>query len=337
MSRRSFPWLLIGLLAGCASDRITFGPSLDPVVDADLSADADKQMVVVPFVTTRKIESDRKSRSYYGDGRGPRSWGHCVVELDESNKASVKAQVKAVVPESGLPARLKESSRIVVYVHGYNIGFEKGCRRAARLQSQLGVEGQLLLYSWPADGNYLNYLRDVADLDWSNPVLIETLTELGARLGHQNLDLIGHSLGARGLVRAMAEMHADGQPPFATLTLIAPDMDRELFVRELGTLQQMASRVTVYVSANDKALSVSRRANGYPRAGQAIAGLDYPGIDLVDVSEMEVGGFSGHIYHLRTAAVVEDLRRVLRISDGEAQFKRVSAGPAYHLIPVTEP
>jgi esterase/lipase superfamily enzyme len=195
----------------------------------------------------------------------------------------------------------------------------------------------LLLYSWPASSNYLNYLRDVVDLDWNNPYLIETLTELSARFGPRNLDLIGHSLGARGLVRAMAEMHVAGQPAFATLTLIAPDVDRDLFVRELATLQQMAGQVTVYVSANDRALGVSRRANGYPRAGQAAAGLDYPGIDLVDVTGIDVNGFSGHIYHLRGAAVAEDLRRVLGTANGAARFERVSVESTYHLMPVSEP
>ena len=223
--------------------------------------------------------------------------------------------------------------RIAVYVHGYNIGFEKGCRRAARLQHNLGLTGRLLLFSWPADGNYLNYLRDVTDMDWSTRHLQQVLQDLAVNFGASQVDLIAHSMGSRGLVSALARMQSGER--FGTLTMAAPDLDREVFVHELQALSERVERITVYASGNDRALGLSRQAHGYPRAGQAASGLSYPGVDLIDITSTEIRELSGHIYHLYNPAVVEDLRRVLGTSHGQPRFERVPNGAAYEFQPVS--
>lgn len=292
-----------------------------------------EQTVSVLFFTDRNIRTDRQANSYFSDGRGAPAWGRCAIALGERSRSRTNATVVAVVPEE--PAVILTglaSERVVVYVHGYNIGFEKGCRRAARLQHNLGVTGRLLLFSWPADGNYLNYLRDVSDLEWSVEDLQMVLRLLAAEFGAESMDLVGHSLGARGLVAALVGM-TDG-PRFGTLTLAAPDMDRELFVRDLDALEPRANLITVYASSNDRVLGLSRRAHGHPRAGQADSGLSYPGVDLVDISATEVREISGHIYHLYNKAVVEDLRRVLGTQTAPAEFERVSTESAFALQPV---
>jgi esterase/lipase superfamily enzyme len=40
-----------------------------------------------------------------------------------------------------------------IYVHGYYIGFEKGCRRAVLLQQDANHAGRFLWFSWPSDGS----------------------------------------------------------------------------------------------------------------------------------------------------------------------------------------
>jgi esterase/lipase superfamily enzyme len=295
----------------------------------------DEQTVSVPFFTDRNIRTDRQANDFYHDGRGEPAWGRCAVALGEGSGSRTNATVVGVIPEDQ-PTILNglAGGRVVVFVHGFNIGFEKGCRRAARLQHNLGVTGRLLLFSWPADGGYLSYLRDVTDLDWSIEDLTTVLGLLAEEFGAENVDLVGHSLGARGLVAALAVM-AD-TPPFNTLTLAAPDMDRDLFVRALDGLGRRAERITVYVSGNDRALGLSRRAHGQPRAGQAEPGLSYPGVDLVDITSTEAREISGHIYHLHNRAVVEDLRRVLGSETATSEFERVSIGSAFALQSIAE-
>jgi len=289
-----------------------------------------EQTAGVSFFTNRSVDTDSTGLSYFGNRRGQPSWGQCLVELGDTTAARVDAEVKGVVREEQQAVLgAMQPGRLVVYVHGYNIGFEKGCRRGARLQHNLGVEGQLLLFGWPADGNYLNYLRDLADLQWSERELEAVLKDLADRYGAGNVDLIGHSLGAAGLVSAL--VHMTDIAPFRSLTLAAPDVDRDLFVRDLPLLGYRARRITVYTSGNDRALKVSRRANGYPRAGQSAPGLSYPGVDLVDITDTEARGISGHIYHLYNPAVVEDLRHVLGVDSGARRYHRVVTESAFAL------
>jgi esterase/lipase superfamily enzyme len=287
--------------------------------------------VEVPFFTDRSLRTDRQAHSYFDERRGEPAWGRCEVVLEDHVPGRVNATVVGVGTgdaDSTL-ARL-DQGRAVLFVHGYNISFEKGCRRAARLQHNLGLGGRLLLFSWPADGNYLNYLRDLADVDWATVDLEDVLIVLQSRFGAGNVDLIGHSMGARGLVQALAQVQIEA--PFRSLTLAAPDLDRDVFARKLPQLAGRAERITIYASSHDRALALARRAHGHTRVGQPEPGLTYPGADLVDVTETDAGGFSGHIYHLYNEAVLEDLKTILGTANGPRHFERVTtAHMAYKL------
>lgn len=301
-----------------------------PVPIGPVEVPTAEDVVEVPFFTNRSVRTDRRSRSFYADGRGEPTWGRCVVELVDQVPGRVNARVLGVAPGGQDDAlRALASDRVVLYVHGYNIGFEKGCRRAARLRSNLGIDRRLLLFSWPADGSYLNYLRDLTDLDWSAEDLEGVLMTLVRKFGGENVDLIGHSMGALGLVHALSRL--PDAAVFRTLTLAAPDMDREVFVREIRRISDRVTRLTVYVSDTDRALALARRAHGYPRAGQAVPGLSYHGADLVEVSGTGDRGLSGHVYHLYNEAVIEDLRHVLGLADGPRRFERVLTSDAYRL------
>jgi len=58
-------------------------------------------------------------------------------------------------------------NKVVLFVHGYNINFVKGCNRAAVFQQTLDENSRLLLFSWPSDGTLVSYTRDEADIEWS--------------------------------------------------------------------------------------------------------------------------------------------------------------------------
>lgn len=221
----------------------------------------------MPFLTNRVLRTDSDGQQYLGNGRGEPGSGICSVHLEEPEKLRGKAKVLRIQQSSDL--RLIAEQRLVLYVHGYNIGIEKGCRRSARLTENAGLHGELLLFSWPADKNYLNYVGDVADLGWSISYLEEVLLGLANR-GVQ-VDLVGHSLGARGLVEALVNVSRSGtlSAPFGNLVLSAPDVDRDVFEQNLEHLLPVVSGVTVYVSGKDRALAVSRRLHGYRRLAAA--------------------------------------------------------------------
>ncbi len=318
MARFSFSIGSLAVLCLCVSACA----SRVPISDAARTMPAD---VKVPFVTNRDLELSRTGERHFGNRRGTPAAGICSVDLEQPDQLRGKARVVGVAQSADGQPEIAAAERLVLYVHGYNIGFEKGCRRSARLTHNAALRGQLLLFSWPADGNYLNYVGDVADMGWSIAYLEQTLLRLAAS-GAQ-VDLIAHSLGARGLLEAMVNLARSGelQQSFGRLVLSAPDVDQAVFEQNLPHLMPLVTDVTIYISSRDRALSMSRQLHGYQRLGQVGLTMPVEGIDVVDVSaEVKVREVSGHLYHLYNPAVVEDLRDVLGTLVAERVYRRVA-------------
>lgn len=296
----------------------------------------------VPYLTLRDVTGADDPASFFGSGRDQLRAGICEVEsVHYESINSLARGLPFYVPDtrlglnsiSSLPLTTfwddvdqlngQPCRNVVLYLHGYNIGFAKGCQRAARLQQGVGLDGRLVLFSWPSDGNVLNYARDEADLYWSVPVIEQTVAAMVARYGEGRVDLVAHSMGARGLMLALSRLaasSADG-PLIEQLVLVAPDIDSAIFGQELPALRRLVRRLTLYVSANDRALSLSENLHGYPRLGQLgphLAGLE--GIDIIDVSEAGRPEPTGHLYHLYNDVVHADIARLL--STGEAVAER---------------
>jgi esterase/lipase superfamily enzyme len=299
------------------------------------------EQVDVLYLTLRNKAAGRFFNPHYGGRRDQLRAGVCSMEfkpiwgmrdIAESAPFYIPDQSKDLKTVTEWPeSRFWESvsafkpsddGNIVLYIHGYNIGFEKSCRNAAIFQRALNLHDRLFLFSWPADGNFLKYPYDEADLVWSVPYLANVLEGIFDRVGNENLDVVAHSLGARGVVRALAKM-ACGRPATPLLNeliLVAPDIDTAIFKQELPALLTAVKRITLYVSENDKALALSQDVHGYPRLGQAGEHLSVlEGIETIDISLSGTRRLSGHIYHLFNPAVIKDLTRLLATGDPASQ------------------
>lgn len=284
----------------------------------------------IPFFTLRNKTGADEPGQIFGDERSALSAGECRVrELDLGGFAPIAAQAPTFLREELLRVdrvtemesdavldRLQETAGErgpAVYVHGYYIGFEKGCRRAALLLENARLEGRFLWFSWPSDGSLAYYTRDEADLYWSVPDLADTIIELDQRFAGAAVDVIGHSLGARGVVLALYEV-ANRNPDIrlGDVVLLAPDMDFAIFQRILPRIAPIAGSLTVYVSAGDRPLALSAQVHGYPRLGEA--GNDVStlaGVDVIDLSDIPLGSPTGHLYHIYSPEVGADLNELL--------------------------
>jgi esterase/lipase superfamily enzyme len=234
-----------------------------------------------------------------------------VQDVQEMNIVATLDRLEATAGERG-PA---------LYVHGYYIDFEKGCRRAALLQQNAGLAGRFLWFSWPSDGAVANYTHDEADLYWSVPDMADTIIELERRFGSGAVDVIGHSLGARGVVLALYEV-ANRRPKIRLghVALLAPDMDFEIFARMFPRIEPIAETISVYTATGDKPLALSRQVHGYPRLGESGNDLSrIAGVEVIDLSDLPVEDPTGHLYHINRPAVGADLRQLLH------EGKRASA------------
>ncbi|MCG6929080.1 MAG: alpha/beta fold hydrolase [Desulfofustis sp.] len=303
--------------------------------------------VIVPFVTLRNRTGKMEPSDYYGGSRGSLETGFCTVNFYPIwGLEDIAESVPFYVPDERIElSGIKESSltelereirsladkdngNLVLYIHGYNIDFEKSCRRGALLQRALGLKERLLLFSWPADGSMLKYTWDEADLSWSVPHLASFLEQVFSTAGPGRVDVVAHSLGARGIVQALIRLsyRYTDKLILNELVLIAPDIDTNIFRQELEQLENVVRRITVYVSENDKALKLSQEVHGYPRLGQAGEELTiFEQVETIDISGISLRRFSGHIYHLFNPEVINDLTELLTTGKSAAHRSRLKA------------
>lgn len=303
--------------------------------------------VSVPFVTLRNRTGDIEPANFYGGSRGKLEAGFCTVAFSPiwglediaqsipfyipDEKIKLVTIQEASLTELGQEIKSrsdKDQGNLILYIHGYNIDFEKSCRRGALLNRALGLEERLLLFSWPADGNMLKYTWDEADLVWSVPHIAKFLEQLVVTTGDGNLDVVAHSLGARGIFQALVRLSYRSGSSFILneLVLIAPDIDTDTFRQDLDQLKSVVRRITIYVSENDKALKVSNEVHGNPRLGQAGEHLTiFEQVESIDISAIGTRRFSGHIYHLFNPEVIDDLTELLTIGKSASQRSRLKA------------
>jgi len=321
---------LLARLAGAVlTAGVLFSACPAPLM-AQTEARTEARTLEFPFFTLRNRTGAEDPEELYGGERSDLKAGVCrVEELDLGVLAPLagmapnflkeellKVQDVREAPPSAVLDQLEATAGArgpALYVHGYYIAFGKGCRRAALLQQNAALAGRFLWFSWPSDGSAASYTHDEADLYWSLPDIADTIIALEQRFGSGAVDVIGHSLGARGVVLALVEV-ANRRPDIRLghVVLLAPDMDVGIFERILPRVRPIAGSMTVYATAGDRPLALSEQLHGYARLGQAgndVSGLT--GVEVVDLSDLPSEGPTGHLYHIYSRAVGEDLRRLL--------------------------
>ncbi len=288
--------------------------------------------VEVLLATNRDLGPGGAPAEHFGSGRGALRFGTCTVrfsaipglaQISEKAPFYLPGETRSLIAFSEndeqafwaeVAATVAAGRPLVLATHGYNEGFERACGRAAVIQRLWSDAGRLLLFTWPSDGDLLNYARDEADIAWSSVHLQHLIEGLVDRMGTGRLSVFAHSLGTRGVVNTLLRMgcHGPATPLLDQLVLAAPDIDAETFRGQLAGLVPLAQRITVYASDGDTPLKLSRELHGYPRLGEAGNDLvPMAGLEIVDVSAAGVYDVSGHLYHLYNPVVTEDMRRLL--------------------------
>lgn len=222
-----------------------------------------------------------------------------------------------------------------VFVHGYNVSFDDAARRTAQITYDLNFPGAPVFYSWPSQATLEGYTIDESNVEWSQLNLKNFLLDYAQNSGAKDIYLIAHSMGNRALTRAVAALfteHPEMRGRFREIILTAPDVDADVFKRELAPkLIAGCDKITLYVSDGDKALLASKKVHGYVRLGDAAEGIVViPGVETVDASGLDTS-FLEHSYFAETGSVLNDIRRLVREGLRAAQRglipKEVEVGP----------
>jgi esterase/lipase superfamily enzyme len=203
----------------------------------------------------------------------------------------------------------------LIFIHGYNVTFEDGARRAAQIAYDLHFQGISMLYSWPSEASTARYTIDETNVYWSRPhfqaFLRSVLTETGAEAVH----VIAHSMGNRVLAETIGQFDATGLPAGAArlrqVVFAAPDIDAQTFADLAKAFHGCAERFTLYASSGDLALQVSKKVHGYARAGDSGEGLVMvEAVDTIDASAIDTS-LMGHSYFGDNRSVIGDLFRLI--------------------------
>jgi esterase/lipase superfamily enzyme len=223
-----------------------------------------------------------------------------------------------------------EPAHALFFLHGYNVTFEAAAIRAAQIGFDLSAPATAF-FSWPSRGRAAAYPADEASIEASERAITDFLVEFTAHCGAEKVHVIAHSMGNRGLLRALQRIAANaetrGRVRFGQIFLAAPDVDRDLFLDLARLYAEHAERTTLYASDADLPVHLSARLHDAPRAGYFKPYTVAPGVDTVAVPDFDVD-LLGHSFFAQAEALLHDIYDLMRHNQSPAQRQRIA--PALH-------
>ncbi len=317
-------------------------PVPKPSVEEEPFRDEGSHHVVqVFFATDRKQTGDPEPEKRFGPDRGSLSYGSCEVSIPKGHRTGeleaprwwrlefsespaqhvvlLRIDVTAV---DDFFARVRERAlgspdkNAFVFVHGYNVTFEDAARRTAQITFDLGFRGAPVFYSWPSQGETGKYTVDEQNIEWTESNLKRFLSAFFDRSDAENIYLVAHSMGNRGLTRALRALVLEKpeiRQRLREIILTAPDIDAEVFKRDIApALTAFERPVTLYASSEDVALKASKKVHGHPRAGDSGDQIVIvPGIETVDATGTDTS-FLRHSYFAEVESVLTDIFDLIR-------------------------
>jgi esterase/lipase superfamily enzyme len=173
-----------------------------------------------------------------------------------------------------ISGRVGANRDILVFVHGFNVNLDEARFRLAQIVADGQFGGVPVLFTWPSGGNAFAYSSDKERATASRDALEALLQELAATPGVGRVHILAHSMGTWLAMEALRQGaiagHADLSGHLGEIMLAAPDIDLAVFEGQMARIGPSA-HVSVFVSADDRALSLSSAlAGARPRLG----GLD---------------------------------------------------------------
>lgn len=208
---------------------------------------------------------------------------------------------------------------ILIFIHGYNTGFEDTMIQAAQLKVDLDFKGPVIVISWPSSASPLGYFTDKVNAEKSIPS-IANFFDLILR-GNENpknnlvgprgkIHVIAHSMGNWLFLNSIGFLNAHRMfytNSFDKVILASPDVSKTSLQQWGPVIAAGAENVSLYYSSEDTALDISSFIHRGNRAG-----LDFtyvPGIDAIDVDNVNDRWVRlGHSAYSSSERVLQDIR-----------------------------
>lgn len=206
---------------------------------------------------------------------------------------------------SWVKKHLSKDRRVLVFVHGFNNRYEESVYRFAQIVHDSGTDVVPVVFTWPSRASIFDYNYDKESTNYSRDALEEMLTRLAKDTSVGEITVMAHSMGtwlAVESLRQMAIRNGRVNPKIKNVILAAPDLDVDVFSRQYTALGTTPPKFTLFVSQDDRALTLSRRISGnVDRLGQIdptvepyASQLEKAGITVLDLTKLKSGDNLNH-------------------------------------------
>ena len=214
--------------------------------------------------------------------------------------------------------------RALVFVHGFNNGFDDGIYRLTQIAHDTKYPGTPVLFSWASSAKTTGYLYDRDSANAARDDLEATLRML-AKTKVKSIDIIGHSMGTWLTMEALRQLAITGDRDLGGklgyVILASPDIDVDVFKKQMIRYGKPDKPFAILLSGDDRALKLSSFLSGEkPRVGDYgnAADLASYGVSVVDLSKLKSGDRLNHAKFADNPILVQLLGDRLRAPAGLA-------------------
>ncbi|PTQ72619.1 alpha/beta hydrolase [Celeribacter persicus] len=333
-------------LSGCSVPQMTIPPDISDIPVArrrDLLVVTNRRVSAAQGLEFDSLRSDRMFYCDYGisvpPDRKPGEFSFPRSTLDPDRQFFV-TQSTHFPDERGflnrLNARLrtlpKGERNVVLFVHGYNVSYPGAVFRAAQIATDFDLGQPMVLFSWPSAGRLSRYAYDRDSVLYARTALAETLRML-CKSHAENIMVLAHSMGGLLAMEALKRLALQGDRRTLSrligVALVQPDIDVDLFRRQVVDLRPYDVDLAVFASRRDRALKISAvLTGGHPRVGEAenIEDLRRLGVVVIDTSGAPMGDPLGHAALMRSPALLS------MIASEELVDRIVSGAPGQDIL-----
>jgi esterase/lipase superfamily enzyme len=340
--------MLALILVGCGGHR-TEELLGSAVVPASVSQIAGNHSIFI--ATTRKRSSD-PNKVFDGERSATLSYARVNVTVPtahETGKIERKSRGKSddpskyfmaseVVGYDTAPKFSKALSadiaarggRVMLFVHGYNTGFDDAVYRLTQIAHDAGYPGTPMLFSWASGASTTSYVYDKESASAARDQLEVTLRML-EQSGARRIDIVAHSMGTWVTMETLRQMAITGNRDLGgklgDVVLASPDIDVDVFKSQMRRYGKPDKPFILLLSDDDRALRLSGLiAGSRPRVGdyKNAADLAEYGVTVVDLSKAKGGDSFNHTKFADNPALVKELGQRLRQDDGFASDRDVT-------------
>jgi len=216
--------------------------------------------------------------------------------------------------------------RVLVFVHGFNNSYSDAVYRFAQIAHDMHMDAAPVLFTWPSRGNVLDYVYDRESTIYSRFGLATVLDEAVKSPDVADVTILAHSMGTwltMEVLREIAFRKGKVSPKIKTVVLASPDIDVDVFRRQVLEIGPQRPHITIFSSRNDLALTLSTfLAGDVQRLGVTDFKpyeklLEEQKISVIDASDVQQTSFLGH----STFAESSDMLKAVtnRLADQELE------------------